>query len=71
MISAYCSGMVHSPFLMQSVLFGDHCPRRRTSGIKILPPGKSGSTCYFFKNSAGVIAGTEEPAKSLMFLVRI
>ena len=46
-------------------------PCRRTVGIKILPPGKSGSIYYFFKNSVGVIAGTEEPAKSLIFLVRI
>ena len=41
------------------------------AGDKILPPGKSGSIRYFFKNSVGVITGTEEPAKSLIFRVRI
>lgn len=40
---------------------------------QITPPHTrmSGSIHYLFKKSAGVIAGTMEPAKSLIFLVRI
>ena len=44
---------------------------KAVAGDKMLPSGKSDSICYFFKNSVGVIAGTEDPAKSLIFLVRI